>query len=139
MTAPACPPLIEEAARDRRRGLVYHFHPGQLRAWDSSKRVVAVIAGARGGKTSFGACWLHREMCRAGAGDYLLAAPSYQLLEKAAAPEVEHLFGRLLGLGRLRRAPFRFEISEEGCQLLWGAVPARRPRLLCGHADDPDS
>ena len=138
-TAEKLPPLVEDVTDGARRGLRYHFHPGQLRAWDSGKRVVAVIAGARGGKTSFGACWLHREMCRAGAGDYLLAAPSYQLLEKAAAPEVEHLFGRLLGLGRLRRAPFRFEISEAGCESLWGAVPARRPRLLMGHADDPDS
>ncbi len=26
-----------------------HFHPGQLRAWDSEKRFIAVLAGTQGG------------------------------------------------------------------------------------------
>jgi hypothetical protein len=134
------PPLIEPVTRpDGTRGLKYHFHAGQRKAWASEKRIVAVIAGARAGKTSWGPCWLHREMMRKGPGDYLVAAPSFPLLDKAAAPEVEFLLARTLQLGKLRRAPLRFDFSEQGCIDLWGRVPDRQPRILFGHADDPDS
>jgi hypothetical protein len=53
--------------------LRYNFHPGQVKAWDSRKRIVAIIAGGRSGKTSFAPMWLHREMQRQGPGDYNLA------------------------------------------------------------------
>lgn len=133
-------PLVEEVTRpDRTRGLRYAFHEGQLRAWESAKRTIAIIAGARSGKTSFGAPWLHREIARCGPGDYLVAAPSYPLLDKAAAPEIDYLFRRMLRLGVMKRAPLRFDFSEAGCKMLWGQVPDRQPRLLFGHADDPES
>src|SRR5512140_626244 len=56
--------------------LVYHFHPGQLQAWNSTARFIAVLAGAQGGKTSFGPHWLLREIVRCGPGDYLIVTPS---------------------------------------------------------------
>jgi hypothetical protein len=49
------------------------MHPGQLRAWDSKKRFVAVLAGAQGGKTSFGPPWLLREIMMRGPGDYMIS------------------------------------------------------------------
>lgn len=36
-----------------RRGLRLNFHPGQLRAWHSTRRFVVVLAGTQGGKTCF--------------------------------------------------------------------------------------
>ncbi len=132
-------PLIEQVEQDGKRGLRYNFHPGQRRAWDSTARVVAVIAGARGGKTSWGGCWLHREIQQKGPGDYLVVAPSYPLLDKGAIPEIDALFVGLLRLGRLKRSPYKFEFSEEACKRMWGKAPDRQPRIIFGHADDPDT
>jgi hypothetical protein len=132
-------PLYEIVREGDRETVVLNFHPGQKRAWASRKRIVAVIAGARAGKTSFGAPWMYREIQRRGPADYLVAAPSYQLLDKAAVPEVEYLFGRVHKVGQVKRSPFRFAFSDEGCRYLWDHVPERRPRLLFGHADDPDT
>ncbi len=134
---------LVETIKDKggRTGLRYNLHPGQKRAWDSTKRVVAVIAGSRGGKTAFGPLWLHREMMRpeCGPGDYLVAAPSYQLIDKAAAPEIESHFSTRLGLGTLKRTPYQFVVSDAGAMKLWGRVPSRPSRIIFGHADDPDS
>jgi hypothetical protein len=121
------------------RRLKYNFHPGQRRAWKSTKRIVAIIAGGRSGKTSFAPIWLHREMQRQGPGDYLIAAPSYPLIDKAAGPEIENLFGRLLDYGQLKRSPMQFVFSEGGAARLWGKKPERQARILFGHADDPES
>jgi hypothetical protein len=132
-------PLIETVTREGKPGLAFNFHPGQSRAWESDKRVVAVIAGGRSGKTSFAPLWLHREMLRQGPGDYLVAAPSFPLIDKAAGPEVEHFFGRLLRLGELKRSPMQFVFSASGSMSLWGRTPDRQPRILFGHADDPES
>jgi hypothetical protein len=40
---------IEEMA-DGQRKLKLNFHPGQLRAWESKKRLVCILAGRQGGK-----------------------------------------------------------------------------------------
>jgi hypothetical protein len=119
--------------------LITTFHPGQLKAWDSEKRVVAIIAGGRSGKTSFSPLWLHREMRRKGPGDYLMAAPNYPLIDKAAGPEIELVFGNLLNLGEMRHSPWQFRISDQGAKKLWGTVPERPARIIFGHADEPQS
>jgi hypothetical protein len=67
-------------------GLRLHFHRGQLRAWDSDKRIVAVIAGNQSGKTTIGPPWLHREMLRRGPGDYLVASPTFKLMALRVLP-----------------------------------------------------
>ena len=48
---------------------------------------------------SFGPLWLHREMLGKGPGDYLVVGPTYPLLDKAAAPEIDAFFGRMLRVG----------------------------------------
>jgi hypothetical protein len=136
----AIPPLIQETFNQKgERGLNLHLHAGQQRAWLSEKRTVAIIAGVRAGKTSFGAIFLHREIMRCGAGDYLVAAPSYPLINNAAGPEIERLMSTLCRLGRMTRHPWQFTFSPQGEMALWGAIQDRRTRILFGHADDPDS
>lgn len=127
--------LLEANADGR---LKMHFHSGQWRAWESHKRIVAVIAGARSGKTSFGALWLYREMKNKGPGDYLVAAPTLKLIQLAAGPELRQLFQVLFKVGRMR-GETRFEISDEGHQKLWGCRQDRPCRIIIGHADKPDS
>src|SRR5262249_14692133 len=113
-------------------------HPGQQRAWDSEKRIVAIISGVRAGKTSFGGPWLHREMARLGPGDYLAVAPTFPLLDNAMRPEIEGLFGRLFRLGSGTQR--QFLISEDGHRHLWPDAPFVRPsRIIYGHAQNPES
>lgn len=116
-----------------------HLHPGQERAWDSEKRIVAIISGGRAGKTSFGSWWLHREMRLKGPGDYLMAAPDFPLIDKAAGPEIEHVFTNILELGEMKHNPWQFIVSPKGAHLLWGESPSRPSRIIFGHADAPQS
>ncbi len=133
-----CPPLIERTTREGKAALRYNFHPGQLTAWDSPKRVVAVIAGVRSGKTSFMPLWLHREMMARGPGDYLAVAPFFTILDKALQPEIDNFFGRLMRLGS--PSSRAFTISEDGHRRLWPGAPVERAcRIIYGHADKPES
>ncbi len=130
-------PLLEQAPGTNK--WLAKAHEGQQAALQSKKRIVAVIAGGRAGKTSLGALWLHQEMLRCGPGDYLVAAPSFPLIDKAAGPELEHLFQHVLKLGTMRRSPswqfvFHQNVNLEG----WGKL-SRPARIIIGHADDPDT
>lgn len=75
-------------------------HPGQLRAWDSTARIVAVIAGSQGGKTSWGPWWLWREITLRGAGDYLAVTVSYDLFKLKMLPAIREVFEHTLGIAR---------------------------------------
>src|SRR5687768_6763873 len=118
--------LVEERQEGQKLICRPNFHPGQLRAWRSEKRVVAVVAGVRSGKSSFAAWWLWREMKHRGPGDYLVAAPSYPLIDKAAGPEIQTLFERQLRLGSMRQQPWQFRVSKSGHAELWPDQPYRR-------------
>lgn len=123
------PPLVETVTRaDGSRGLRYHFHAGQRRAWDSRKRFVLTLAGTQSGKTSFGPLWLHREIQRQGAGDYMVVTPTYPLLALKALSEFLAHFKRRLDLGTYVGQPQRTFTFHD-----------RQTRVLFGHASDPDS
>jgi hypothetical protein len=116
------------------------FHPGQTRAWKSEARFILVLAGTRSGKSSFSPWWLWREVQRRGPGDYLLCAPSYKLLDKAAVPYLNEAMGTYLRLGKLvGGAQGRFEVSKAGEWKLWQAAQTKPTRILFGHADEPES
>jgi len=67
-----------------------------MRAWDSERRFVFVIAGTQSGKTSFGPWWLRREIGRCGPGDYLAVTSTYDLFKLKMLPEMQHVFTVLL-------------------------------------------
>lgn len=125
------PPLDLESAPD-------WFHEGQLRAWNSRARTVAVIAGAQSGKTVLGPWWLIREMQRCGPGDYAIVGPTITLLERKAIPEFAEVFCRTLGLGTYRSTDHRFVLSEEGAMKLFGK-PNASLTVFVGYATKPDS
>jgi hypothetical protein len=131
--------IVPLSGRPGEAALELNFHAGQRAALDSKKRIVLVLAGARGGKTAMGPPFLHREMIQKGPGDYLVAAPTYQIIDKAAGPEVEEYFGRLMRFGELRRSPLQFVFSAAGTRNLWGVESERQSRIIFGHADDPNS
>ncbi len=121
--------------------LRYHFHPGQLQAWDSERRFVVVLSGTQGGKTVSGPPWLHREIKRCGPGDYLVVTPTFALLDKKALPEFIKLFVDYLGLGRYIGSPTRrFEVSPIGQKRLFNDYGrAYKTTIWFGYAADPDS
>lgn len=121
-------PLIEEVtSSDGECGLAYNFHPGQERAWASTKRFILVLAGTQSGKTSWGPLWLHREIMRCGPGDYMVVAPTFPLMSLKALPEFLALFKRRLGLGdyNIQSRTFTYHDGQT--------------RVFFGHASDPDS
>lgn len=122
------------------QGLELHFHANQWRAWDSTKRIIAVLAGTQGGKTSFGPHWLYREIGLRGPGDYMVVTPTYPLLEKKALPELLRIFDKILALGKyVGGASKMFTFSSKGERRTFGKVQDVPTRVFFGHAQDPDS
>lgn len=138
MSVTAAPPPMREVSDDGT--LRWHFHPGQLRAWDATQRYVLVLAGTQSGKTSFAPPWLLREIQQRGPGDYLVATPTFPLLELKALPEFRWLFEQTMNLGSYVSSPVRkFTFSAEGAERLFGYRPNVPTVVYFGHAQDPDS
>lgn len=117
-----------------------HLHPGQQRAWRSTKRFVAVIAGSQSGKTSFAPHWLRREITLCGPGDYMVVTPTFPLLEIKALPEFRRLFEDQLQLGTYKSSPVRqFVVSPAGEVRLFGGPQDVPTKVWFGYAADPDS
>lgn len=76
------------------------MHRDQLRAWDSTARIIGVVAGSQGGKTSFGPWWLWREIERCGAGDYIAATATFDLFKLKMLPAIREVFEHTLGIAR---------------------------------------
>lgn len=118
-----------------------HFHRGQWQAWQSTRRIVAVIAGTQGGKTSFGPPWLQRAIQQAGPGDYMVVTPTFPLLELKALPEFRRYFEDILALGSYRASPARvFSFSESGqLRTFGGSGYEYRTNVFFGYAAEPES
>src|SRR5215467_5161470 len=113
----------------------FNFHKGQLKAWDSNRRYIVILAGTQSGKTSFGPAWLYREITRRGPGDYLVVTPTFPLLELKALPEFRNLFEVLLRLGRYVGSPIRkFRFSEAGEIRAFGTKQGQPTTVYFGYA-----
>lgn len=120
--------------------IVLRFHRNQWRAWDSRKRIVAVIAGTQSGKTSFGPAWFFREMQQRGPGDYLVAAPTYPLLGLKTIPEYIRYFQTITQVARYVGSPTKkLIITPQGQRMLFGKEYSDETAVFFGHAQDPDS
>lgn len=141
-TVAAKPPELYEAD-PATANIALHFHSGQERAYEATERLVVVLAGTQGGKTSFIPWWLLREIETMGQGDYLVAAPTFKILEPKILPSFLEVFKRLLNLGDMVRSPvMRFTFSEAGARKLLKDRfdPAGPPIVVYfGHAANPDS
>lgn len=121
--------------------LKLHLHAGQWQAWNSTRRIVGVIAGTQSGKTSFGPHWLYKEIQRCGPGDYLVVTPTFPLLEIKALPEFRKLFEDILRLGIYKATPTRvFSFSADGQQRTFGDHGLDyRTNIFFGYAAEPES
>ena len=98
--------------------LKLHFHPGQLRAWNSKKRFIFILAGTQSGKTSFGPWWLLRELQSRGKGDYLAVTANYDLFKLKMLPEIRKVFEHTLKIGRFWTAERILEIADPNGKFL---------------------
>jgi len=127
-------------------------HPGQMQAWESTKRIIGVVKGWQGGGTAIGAPWLLREIQRVACdseseNDFMIVTPHSQLLEKKALPEFMKLFQSdyikgsdpTKGFGHYYPSKFFFEFSDWGMKRLFGKVIEPTPRVLMGHAQKAES
>ena len=100
------PPIATAAARNGLYEMDAHgkvrlsLHYGQSLAWSSTRRILAIISGSQGGKTSFGPWWLWREIKRMGGGDYLAVTANYRLFSRKMLPELVEVFCKVLKVGR---------------------------------------
>ena len=132
--------IAEVVEHSDHKELKLRFHAGQKKALASKKRFVIVLAGTQSGKTSFGPYWLYKEIQQRGPGDYLIATPTFSLLELKLLPEFRRLFEDRFNLGRYKASPIRiFNFSEEGEQVIFGEKQAKETKVFFGHAQDPES
>jgi hypothetical protein len=94
------------------------MHPGQLRAWDSERRFVVVLAGTQGGKTSWGPWWLWREIRECGEGDYLAVTASYDLFKLKMLPALLDTFVSKLAIGRYWPSDRIIEIKRPEARII---------------------
>lgn len=109
-----------------------NLHPGQVRVWESKKRVVVMLAGTQSGKTALGPHWLHREMMERGAGDYLAVTANYPLLRQKMLPEMRLVFETYLRVMEWKASDKLFESIERE-----RGGPAYR--IIVGSANNPES
>lgn len=117
--------------------LQLNFHPGQLKAWDSLRRFIFILAGTQAGKTTFIRFWLHREILRTmdpqGHNDYLAVTANYDLFKLKFLPEIRELFEYLLGWGRYwagervieLRDPVKGFWAKRADDPMWGRIILR--------------
>jgi hypothetical protein len=138
---PKLPLPVRDLVELRDNRLHLNLHKGQMKAWLSRKRMVTVLSGSQGGKTSSAPPWLLREIQRRGPGDYMVVTPTFPLLELKALPTFRRLFERQLGLGIYQGHPLRkFTFSEAGSRYLFGdRWNGDDTIVFFGHANDPES
>lgn len=102
------------------------MHDGQARAWRSDKRFVCVLAGTQAGKTSWGPLWLHREIQRQGAGDYLAVTANYDLFKLKMLPAIRESFEHVYRTGRFWSGDRIIELADPVTHRFWAS-----------RADDP--
>lgn len=88
---------------DRDNWVVYlHLHEGQMRAWESDRRFVFMLAGTQGGKTSFLPWLLAREILADDeGGDSLAVTATFDLFKLKLLPTMLEVFVDVLDIGRL--------------------------------------
>lgn len=105
----------------RREGgkIILGLHSGQLAGWDSLARLVFMLAGTQGGKTSFGPWWLNRQVNRCGSGDYLAVTSTFDLFKLKMLPELRSVFEYGLGTGRYWAADKVMDLADPSTGKFW--------------------
>jgi hypothetical protein len=111
-----------------------YLHAGQRLSWQSDKRIVAILAGTQGGKTSFTPWWLYREIQQRGPGDYIAGTASYDLFKLKFLPALREVFEHITDWGRywsgdrvieLRNPVTGQFVAQRADDPMWGRIILR--------------
>ena len=94
-------------------------HAGQLKAWNSEKRIVAVVAGSGGGKSLLGSFWLLREIQKDPRATFMAVAPTYSMLIRNLMPYIQNL---LEPYGAYYRTNEKVWYLPEGGRVIMGSA-----------------
>jgi len=117
------------------------FHAGQMLAWDSAMRTVAMCAGSQAGKTAFGPWWTWREIQRTHGGDHLAITATYDLFKLKMLPSMLEVFEGILGVGRYWAGDRVMELrdpvtgqfwAKKSIEPMWGRIILRSAESLGG-------
>lgn len=123
------------------KGSPVPFHEAQALAWDSTRRIVAYIAGTQIGKTTFGPVWLNREIETRGPGDYLAITSSFDLFRLKFLPALLEYFEHILKVGRFWAGDKILELADpetgeflakRATDHMWGRIILRSAQALGG-------
>lgn len=89
--------------------------------------------------TSWGPCWLWREIQRRGPGDYGVVCPTKVLAKNKVIPVLIDLFQRKLGLGEYNVSDNIFRFSSAGKVRMFGRDDGIETTITVKHATDPES
>jgi len=131
----AAPPSLTslETRPDGKRVLHYHLHAGQLKALEAKGRIILVLAGSQGGKTTIAPLWTHQEIGRfpkcetLGDGDHIVSAPTYTLLDAKLVPAYRRYFCRDLKWGVFHAAKMMITSRHD------------QSRIVFRSADNPEA
>jgi hypothetical protein len=110
------------------------YHLPQNVSYDSLSRIVALIAGTKGGKTSYGPWHLWKWIQTLGGGDYYAVTATYDLFHLKMLPAIRQTFEDILGIGRfwsqrriieLRDPETGRFLARKADDLMWGRIILR--------------
>lgn len=104
-------------------------HDGQMRAWNSTARVLLILTGSQAGKTTFLPAMLYREIQRRGFGDYLAASSTFPTFDTKFLPALKDYFCRKVKWGK-------YKAGRGGAGVIEGFDGSR---ILCRMGTDPDA
>lgn len=89
------------------------LHKYQLKAYNSQKRITALISGIQGGKTRIGGLWLAKQtaLYDAPQQNFIVAAPNYKLMQKSTLPWFLHINK---GCGTFNKSRNIFDLNGGG-------------------------
>lgn len=99
-------------ADKKEKQLHIYLHEGQMRAWQSPKRFIFMLAGKQSGKTIYGPLHLLRWILETGAGDYLAISATNDLFIAKMLPALKQLFVNDLGIARYWPGDRIFELCD---------------------------
>jgi len=121
------------------------FHLAQNIGYDSTSRIIALIAGTQSGKTSWGPWWLNSEIDRTaspdGGNDYIAVTSSYDLFKLKMLPEMLRVFENILGRGRYWLGDKIIELCDpetgefwasKSTDKMWGRIILRSASAMGG-------
>ncbi len=112
------------------------LHAGQIEAWTSAARIVAIFAGWQSGKTSIGPWWLRREVQRRGSGLYAVVSPHSPLLVSAALPLLKGVFCEPHWTYSGANGG-SFTMTAQGELYYFGERQQTQTQIITRHAQDP--